>query len=793
MEKIEFYPYNFSYRIKENRTFILIHAKWNDKKIKVMKEHQPFFYLLLENKNREELEKKLQKILEIARWEEDEKELIGKKVKVLRIFTRIPKDVPIAAKALQDKSLSCHEKDILFVHRYIRDLGLIPMTRTAAEGNFSKEDESLFEAEKISNVSEETVQWKTLALDIETYGENIDPERNPILMIAFYGNDSKKNEFMKVITWKVFPNNLDYLEIVKDEKEMIMRFKEILESYDPEIITGYFSDGFDLPYLKTRASKYRIDLPIETGKRQEQAEMENYLHIDVFKFVRNIFGKNLKVENFKLDSIANELLGHKKHVVDILQLSRLWDNSSEKLEEYCQYNLHDARLAGMLCDKLLFDMIEFTKIVGLPLFDVIRMSFSRLVESYILKRAREYNVLAPNRPENQEIEERMRESIEGAFVYQPTPGLYSDIVVFDFRSLYPTIITAHNIGPESFHCSCCKDNEHVPGMEQYWFCGKENKFIPTVLKDIIIKRSAVKEKAKKSQGEEKKTLEARSYALKILANSFYGYLGFYGARWYCLECAASTTAYARNYIKMTISKAEEKSFSVIYADTDSCFLLLGTKSKKEALGFMEEVNSNLPGQMELEFEGYFPRGIFVAAKGTGIGAKKKYALIREDKTMKITGFEVVRRNWSDLSREVQKEVLRLALEDKKEEALRYVKETVKDLQESRIPLQKLIIKTQITRELSQYSSQGPHVAVAQKMRDRGMKVEPGMVVEYVIEKGSGLIRERASIPSEAKGYDFGYYLNNQILPAVLSIMSVLGYSEEDILNKSKQVGLNKFF
>jgi DNA polymerase I len=144
----------------------------------------------------------------------------------------------------------------------------------------------------------------------------------------------------------------------------------------------------------------------------------------------------------------------------------------------------------------LHDIIEFTKIIGLPTFDVIRMSSSKLVENYILRRAMEFNVIAPNRPGNYEMEQRRRDSVQGAFVYEPTPGLYDHIIVFDFRSLYPTIITSHNLGPEGFQCSCCQEKAAVPGLKNHWFCIREKKFMPSVLEALISVRTAVKKELK---------------------------------------------------------------------------------------------------------------------------------------------------------------------------------------------------------------------------------------------------------------------------------------------------------
>ena len=830
--ELRFYPLDFDYKLKDGKVYVYLYGKTDSgHKICVRQEYQPYFYARLQGVDEELLLQRLPKLAvettegtaAVTSWEKVERELVGKKEPFLKIFVNFPKAVPPISRELESGGVQCHEKDILFIHRYLRDTGLTPMTLLQASGEFVEEKKMrvpVFLASSVSQVSKEVLETvKILAVDIETYAvrKEIDFRKNPILMIGLYGVDEQGKEFRKVLTWKRFPHQLDYLEIVSDEVELLKRFREIVLSYQPDIITGYYSDGFDFPYLKARADKY--GLPLDLGldcsellassrsSRESEAKIKGLLHLDVFKFIRNIFGKDLKTDSLSLDAVAQELLGHRKHDVNLDELAAVWDSSagedpekssenSQKLADFCDYNLHDAHLTQQLCRKLLSDMIQFTTLVGLPLYDVIRMRFSRLVESYILKRAGEYNVVAPNKPGDEETEERRNESIQGAFVYEPTPGVYKDIVVFDFRSLYPTIITAHNIGPEGYRCSCCADQPHVPGKEEYWFCQREKKFLPTVLEELILRRADLKRliKEEKTQGKDVRMLEARSYALKILANSFYGYLGFYGARWYSLESAAATTAYARNYIKTTIQRAQEKGFHVCYSDTDSCFVLLGDKIIDQALEFMNEINFDLPGQMELEFQGYYPRGLFVAIKGSEKGAKKKYALMDQQGKIKITGFEMVRRNWSPLAKEVQEKVLSLVLSDQYEEALLYVKETVKELKKGRISTEKLIIKTQITREMDQYSSIGPHVAVARKMQARGETITPGTVIEYVIVKGLGLVRERAKSPEDVQPgeYDVDYYVHHQLLPAVSSIFAVLGYKEDDLCGESSQTGLGKF-
>jgi len=818
-----FYPLDFDYRVEEGQTYFYLFGRTDKgERLAVRKQCHPYFYAQVQDIDRETLSSRLKNLsleakpenARVLNWEDTEKELLGKKVHLWKIYVNYPKAVPLVSRELQGWGVECYEKDILFVHRCLRDLGIIPATLTEVKGELKQGNYlrvPLCEASEITPLSSENYsRFRILAIDIETYAKEkiVDMDKNPILMLAFYGIDEKGELFRKVITWKKFSHKLDYLEVVSDEAELLKRFKQIMLDFQPDILTGYFSDGFDLPYLKHRANKHRVKLDLgldysdlEAGGkadfREGESRITGIMHLDVCKFVRYIFGTNLKTDSYTLDAVAEELIGHKKQVVNLDNLAQVWDDGLDQLNDYCEYNLHDAHLTLQLCQKLLHDMLEFTKIVGLPTNDVIRMRFSRLVENYILKRAIEYNVLAPNKPAHEEVDQRMEETFQGAFVYEPIPGLYKDIVVFDFRSLYPSIIISHNVGPESFHCECCKNvkSAKVPTQEEYWFCTKEKKFIPTVLEQLVLIRADLKKQIKEAKAKKENTvmLEARSWAIKTLANSFYGYLGFFGARWYCIECARSTTAYARNYILTTIAKAEEAGFKVIYSDTDSLFCLLGEQSMEKALKFQKEINEHLPGQMELELEGHYQRGIFVAAKGSEKGAKKRYALISKEGKMKITGFEMVRSNASPLSKEVQEGILRLVLEDKVSEALKYVQDKIQQLRTGKMPLDRLIIKTQITKELNQYSSIAPHVAVGWKLVEKGERVGPGSVVEYIICKGGGLVRDRAKLPIDAKDYDGDYYLNNQLLPAVLSIFAVLGYSKEDLTKVGAQTGLGKFF
>jgi len=811
-EKVTFFPIDITYKIEHNKPVIYLFGKTtNNEQICVIDENfEPYFYAI--PKKGKEIEEKLKKIKvernkessEVTRTETVKKHFLGKDVEAIKVYTKLPRDVPIIREIIKDWELleAVTEYDIRFKKRYLIDKNITPLLAVEAEGEFVTKRLKVpaLKAERIEPKGETALEnIKLLAFDIETYNptKNIEPDKNPIIMLSFYGKNYKK-----VITWKRFKTKLGYIEFVKSEAELIERFKDVINEFKPDILTGYFSDEFDLPYIKTRADKYKIRLDIGLDfselrvnkARTTSSNITGINHLDIFKFIKKTIGPTMNLFALNLNAVAAGLINEKKIDVDLENLADIWDTKPQDLEPYCEYNLHDSLLAFKLTEKMLPNIIEIVKIVGMIMPELVRMGFSQLVESYILKQANRFDQLAPELPHNEELRKRRMQTYKGGFVYEPKPGLYKDIVVFDYRSLYPTIISSHNIDPGTINCDCCEDKKPAPTeKKKYWFCTKKKGFLPNLIADLITRRMRIKDIMK-----EKSTplMEARSQSLKLLANSFYGYLGFPMARWYSIGCARSTAAYGRFYIHKVIDEAEKEKFKVIYSDTDSIFLTLDGKTEKQAAKFQEKINIELPGLMELENEGIYPSGIFVSAKAGKFGAKKKYALLSEEGNLKIRGFETVRRNWSPIAKDVQEKILQIILkESQPEKALKYVKKTIKELRENKVALKDVTIRTQLQKDIDEYDAIGPHVAIAMKMRQKGIDVGPGSKIEFIVTKTGKRIRDKAKLPDEVSqtDYDPDYYINNQVIPAVEKIFEVLGYSKEDLIESKEQNKLEKFF
>lgn len=816
MVKIEFFPLDFDSIVRDNQSYVRIFGKTKDgKRICIYDKFDQYLWAIPKDKSlAKEYQKKinqiklpdLKRITYVKKTELHNKKFLGKDVTAVKVFLNHPGDMKEITSEIKNfkEDFGRKEVDVPIFKKYLIENKIRPLCLCAVEG---KEIESNEKCEiilkgKVSQVNSDIIKPKILAFDIECYngeGSHAFEDKNPVIMISFYGSEG----FKKMITWKKFDTNQD-IEFVENEAALIIRFKDIINEFKPDYLLGYYSDGFDFPYLRARADKNKIKLNIGLDGKSvrfnksgtKSAKIKGFCHIDVLRIIKDIMSGDvasgaLQLESFSLNEVAKFLLNEEKIDVDIGSLGKCWDEN-KGLEKYCLYNLKDSKLCYDIFMKVIENIHEIVKVVGQPIQDVSRMSYGTMVEWYIMKNIEKFNEIIPNKPGFNKISARKEETYQGAFVFQPNPGLYGELVVLDFRSLYPSIISAHNICVSTITDSK-EDSNETPDIdgERYYFTYKFEGFLPLIVRSLVERRIRIKEMIKKRSSH---VLNARSYALKILANAFYGYFGFFGARWYNIKCARSITAFARKYLSDLIKKCQEQGFKVIYGDTDGVFLSLQDKKKEEVLELVSEFNKGLPSLMELEYEKKYNAGIFVMKKGDiEKGAKKKYALIEPNGKIKIRGFETIRRDWSYLAREIQKKVLEIILKEKnKSKALEYVKNMIDNVKNKRLSINKMIIRTQLKKNISEYHSIGPHVAVARRMKHKGISVGPGSVISYVVCEGKGLIRDRAKPLDEAEEYDASYYINNQIIPAIEKIFDVIGYSKEDLVQKGQQKKLGEF-
>ncbi|MCX8184914.1 MAG: DNA polymerase II [Sulfolobales archaeon] len=779
--RLRFYLLDVSYEIHGGVPAILLWGVSDDGRrvLVIDKSFRPYFYAILEEGVRES--DVISKIKLLSRGdspvisaEVSQKKYFGKPVRVVKVVTVKPEAVREYrehAKKVRGV-VDVVEADIRFSMRYVLDNNVPPCQWYEAdvepvEGVAGYRVSSLYGLVGRLKPLDIAIppKLRVLALDIEVYNPRgaVNPSRDPVIVVSMATSDGD----FKLLTALDGPQPQD--------RELIREFVNYVLTYDPDIVVGYNSGRFDLPYLVERADKLGLNLDIGRvrGGIPRPSVHGHYsipgrLHVDLYDFAEEI--PEIKVKS--LDAVADYLGVVKRSERTLIpghEIFKYWDDRSRR-GVLLKYARDDVVSTLKLSEKFLPFAMQLSSLTGLPLDQVGAASVGYRLEWYLMRSAVGMNELIPNRVE------REYEPYRGAIVLEPKKGVHDNIAVLDFTSMYPNIMIKFNIGPDTYVEEASESCYRISGTS-YCFRKEPPGFYKSVLDTLLRLRKTVREEMRKHSPDspEYLVLSERQRALKILANAAYGYMGWVGARWYFKLGAEAVTAVGRNIIERAISVAKNLGLEVIYGDTDSIFV----SNKPEVAKFLDEVMREL--ELEIKVDKTYKRVFFTEAK-------KRYVGILDDGRIDIVGFEAVRGDWSEIAKEVQENVAKIVLEtgDVKK-AVDYVKNVVIELKQQKISLEKLVIWKTITKSLDEYEVSAPHVAAAKKMVGLGFKVEKGSKIGYVIIRGQEQISSR-SIPyfiAKPSDIDVDYYVKHQIIPAALRILEYFGITEKQLETASK--------
>jgi len=734
-------------------------------------------------------------------------------------FYKITLHNPARTPELRDKvkagGIKTYEADILFKYRFMNDmnLGSLEWVKLGAEpaktGTVSVDN--CIRVKEIRHVK--TVQdapLRFMALDIECVplkkGTVPEAEKDPVVMIALAFNTPFRGKETMVLATRTDGNVVSF----DSEKEMLEDFVRIIYDYDPDIITGFNINNFDMPYILERMRRNRVPSIFGRCKQKHTVArkvMARYkisvtgrVVVDSYEIVK----KDFSLARYGLDFVAQNLLKQSKVDVRHSEIEKLWTGSHDEYKRLVEYAENDARLALDLVLKLnLIDKYAaLSKVSGTLLQDTLDSGETTRIENFLLKEFNKRGYILPCKPEPSDVGRReaaMGKDLKGGFVLEPDKQLHSYVAVFDFKSMYPSIIRTYNVCPTTILKGVDVEGAIVSPLGTR-FAPKEMRsgIIPGILEGLMDKRQAVRKamKSVKDPGK-KRLLNAEQYALKIMANAFYGHMGYARARIYDLDIANTITFTGRYTIQKTKDIIEkELGYGVVYGDTDSVFVKVNEEDmeKIRAIGdrIAKHVSDQLPGFMELQFEKVFKRFLPLTKKRYMAWSFEPTA---EGWTEKIDmkGIETVRRDWCGLVSEATRNVIEIVLKkDDPKAALKYFKSVIDDLLKKNIPLEKLVITKSMTKAPRSYAGMQPHIELVKKMQARSEEA-PGVGdrIGYVIVKGTGLLSKRAEDPiyvmEKGLEIDSQYYIENQLLPPLERIFGVLGFSKPEILGNGKQM------
>ena len=747
------------------------------------------------------------------------------------------------------KNFVTYESNVLFALRFMVDCNIVggnwievpagKYKKTAKNLSYCQLEFDCLYSELTSHIPEgefsKMAPFRILSFDIECAGRKghfPEPTHDPVIQVAnlvtLQGEDQP---FVRnVMTLKSCSPivGVDVMSF-ETEREVLLAWRDFIREVDPDIIIGYNICKFDLPYLIERASVLRIaEFPIlgrirnsrvrvkdttfssrQYGTREsKEVTVEGRVQFDLLQVMQ----RDYKLSSYSLNSVSAHFLSEQKEDVHHSIISDLQNGNAETRRRLAVYCLKDAYLPQRLLDKLMFiyNYVEMARVTGVPISFLLSRGQSIKVLSQLLRKAKQKNLVLPN------VKQAGSEqgTYEGATVLEANAGFYEKpIATLDFASLYPSIMMAYNL----CYCTLVTPEDvrklnlppecvnKTPSGEIFVKSSLQKGILPEILEELLAARKRAKADLKEAKDPlEKAVLDGRQLALKISANSVYGFTGATVGQLPCIEISSSVTSYGRQMIEHTKKLVEEKfttlggyehNAEVIYGDTDSVMVLFGVSTVEAAMNLGREAAEYISGTfmkpIKLEFEKvYYPYLLI---------SKKRYAGLlwtNPDKfdKMDTKGIETVRRDNCLLVKNLVKECLHKILIDRDiPGAVQYVKNTIADLLMNRMDLSLLVITKGLTKTGDDYEVKAAHVELAERMRKRDAATAPnvGDRVPYVIVKAAKGAKayERSEDPiyvlENNIPIDPQYYLENQISKPLLRIFEpILKNASNELLHGS---------
>lgn len=709
-----------------------------------------------------------------------------------------------------------YEGDIRFYDQHLIDSQVFGSVAISGEPVKGRKVDWVFHNPAITQ-SEWAPKLSVLSVDIEN-----NPNTGQILSISMASDETWRNDRYQHVLFLGSGITDRNVTCFDDERSLLEAFQTAVREVDPDIITGWNVLEFDFLHLTERFAFHSLPFTmgrsdqtgnfLPGGKGQSSAVIiPGRQVIDAMRVMR---AGPMSFEDNRLETVATEVLGtgkveftEEENLKGKKKIAALLKTYREDPETFCRYSLKDA--------VLVIDILEATGLmeltVGRARFTGIGLarawtSVAAFEHLYIASMHKNGLVAPTHGVDTFEVR-----SAPGGGIIAPQPGLYDNVLVFDFKSLYPSIMRTFNVDPVSYVSSHSNlDGLNEPDLIQApngAYFRRDRAILPDILSAFFEKRETAKQNSD----------QVASYVYKIIMNSFYGVLGTSGCRFAASDIAGAITSFGQHFLTWCQQRLEALGNRVIYGDTDSLFVLLspalGTGVERLIeLGQQtaDELNREIQGyirdtwdvdsKLELEFEGIYTRFFMPPIRGSYVGSRsqeggqvrgraKGYAGLRltgvsegEASTeFEIKGMEAVRRDWTTAAKNLQIELLKMAFRNDTLDAIRaYVQEYIQDLKSGTYDGD-LVYRKALRKSVASYDkSKPPHVKAALALDPE----DQTGVIEYLWTVAGPEPVERQTHP-----IDYTHYLEKQLRPVSEALSFTLQADLESLFKDDKQSAL----
>lgn len=684
------------------------------------------------------------------------------------------------ARSVLEQLVDIYEADIRHTDRFLMERfirGSVYVT-----GDVTQQDGYLqIDNAQLKAANNYTPSFKTLSLDIECSGEGVlfsiglvGDEIDCVLMIG-EPTDCEQN-----IRW------------CHDELDLLKQFQTLIKHVDPDIIIGWNVIEFDFTVLFRRAEELNIKLHIGRGNSPLYVKQGNFTRLTipgrcVVDGIDTLKNATYHFDSFSLANVSHKVLGEEKLIQSDNRLAEIIRLYNEDKLALAAYNRQDCVLVNRIFEKL--NLLEFavvrTELTGLEL-ERMGGSVAAFTNLYLPLLHRS-GYVAPNLGEH-----GLTFESPGGYVMESTPGLYKNVIVLDFKSLYPSIMRTFCIDPLGLIKGLDNTNDAIPGFHEALF-SRSQHHLPQLIKELSSSRQVAKETNQ----------PMLSQAIKIIMNSLYGVLGSKGCRFYDPRLSSSITLRGHEIMQTTRKWIEELGYTVIYGDTDSTFVSLDEKMPAKAcnaIGHQLALTINtkweqnlkerfdLPSYLEIEFETHYSPFFMPTIRGKATGSKKRYAGQTNndgDKKLVFKGMETVRSDWTELAQQFQVELFETLFDENfKTDMLTPIIESYIERLHAGEFDNKLVYRKRLGQHLADYQKNiPPHVQAVKLYQSQNpdFEVHKGQTIEYVYTPNG------ARLHQSGNKLDYAVYVEKQIKPIAQMILLPLKLDFES--TKKNQLNL----
>ena len=745
---------------------------------------------------------------------------------------RVVLPTPSAASALRERlaaaGVATFEADVRFAYRYLIDHGVRAIA--SIEGPSEERDGLVVFANPKLGPATARPTLRVLSLDIETT-----PDASRVLSFALAGCGAEEVHL-------VGKGTVPGAALHPDERALLAAFAARVRALDPDVLLGWNVVDFDLRVLARRMAALRVVGGIgrvpgriafeqdRTFTRQGRADVPGRMVLDGAGLVRDA----LRLEDYRLETVARAVLGRGKllaadHPDPAAEISRLHREDPAAL---AAYNLEDARLALAIVERegLLDLTLERSMLSGMQL-DRVGASIASFDQIY-LPELRRRGVVASN-----VRADRPGVAVQGGAVLDSVPGIFRNVAVFDFKSLYPSLIRTFHLDPLA-HARARRDGGDAIVAPNGARFARQGAILPALLDGFLARRDEAKRRGDRHADQ----------AIKIMMNALFGVLGATACRFFDAEIANAITTFGQQTLHWTRAAFEAAGLVVLYGDTDSVFVELSTPAtadaaRAEAVVLRERVEAEIhrrvrdaygvEPQLTLELEHvlerfFMPRvrsgpagsktrdagrttgsktrdagrttgsktrdagrtagsktrdagrttGSKTRDAGWTTGSKKRYAGWVDGRLL-VVGLESVRRDWPAVARRLQEGLLEHVFTDR--DPMPFVRDVVSRVRDGSLDHELVYAKRIRKGAVERYTGAvPPHVQAARKAGPSA-----GPVIRYVVTRsGPEPVLPGRPLPPEV---DREHALERVLRPVADAILPEVGHTFDEALGILRQM------